>query len=133
MVDRWEHRTVKIREVVFDCHHPAALARFWARLLDGFDVRPYDDEEVARLASLGLTPETDPGVMVDGPGLKLGFQKTDPAPVAKNKVHLDLTVGNLDEAIADAVAIGATVVQRFDESAWLRDPEGNDFCLTEWE
>ena len=124
---------MKIREVVFDCHHPAMLARFWAQLLDGFNVRPYDDEEIARLAGLGLTPETDPGVMVDGPGLKLGFQKTDPGSVSKNKVHLDLTVSSLDEAVAQALAIGATVVKRFDDNAWLRDPEGNDFCLTERE
>lgn len=48
-------------------------------------------------------------------------------------MHLDLTVSSLDEAIAEAVAIGATVVARFDENAWLRDPEGNDFCLTEWD
>ena len=117
---------MKIREVVFDCHHPAMLARFWAQLLDGFNVRPYDDEEIARLAGLGLTPETDPGV-------KLGFQKTDPASVSKNKVHLDLTVSKLDEAVAHALAIGATVVERFEDNAWLRDPEGNDFCLTERE
>ena len=109
------------------------MARFWAQLLDGFDVRSYDDEEIARLAALGLTPEIDPGVMVDGPGLKLGFQKTDPGPTAKNKVHLDLTVSSRDDAISQAVATGATVVERFEENAWLRDPEGNDFCLTEWE
>lgn len=124
---------MKLREIVFDCDHPATLARFWAQMLDGFDVRPYDDEEIARLAALGLTPETDPGVMVDGPGLKLGFQKTDPQPVSKNKVHLDLTARSVDEAVAVAVKLGATVVERFDDSVWLRDPEGNDFCVTERE
>jgi len=124
---------MKIREIVFDCQQPAKLARFWSQMLDGFDVRPYDDEEIERLALLGLTPETDPGVMVDGPELKLGFQKTDPQSVSKNKVHLDLTVSSLDEAIAEALELGATVVERFDEHVWLRDPEGNDFCLTERE
>lgn len=122
---------MKIREIVFDCHHPALLARFWAEMLDGFDVRPYDDEEIERLAELGLTPETDPVVMVDGPGLELGFQKTDLESVAKNKVHLDLSVSSLEGAVADALELGATVVERFDEHVWLRDPEGNDFCLTE--
>lgn len=122
---------MKIREIVFDCHHPAVLARFWARMLDGFDVRAYDDDEIERLAELGLTPETDPVVMVDGPGLKLGFQKTDLESVSKNKVHLDLSVSSLEGAVADALELGATVVERFDEHVWLRDPEGNDFCLTE--
>ena len=123
---------MRLSEIVFDCQHPAALARFWAQLLDGFDVRPYDDEEIARLAALGLTPETDPVVMVDGPGLKIGFQKTETDAVSKNKVHLDVTVEHLDDGVARAVELGATVVERFEENVWLRDPEGNDFCLTLW-
>lgn len=49
-----------IKEIVFDCQATPALARFWAALLDGYAVRAYDDEEVARLAKLGLTPDTDP-------------------------------------------------------------------------
>lgn len=122
---------MRIREIVFDCHHPAKLARFWAEILDDFEVRPYDDEEIARLARLGLTPETDPGVMVDGPDLKLGFQKTDPESRGKNKIHLDLSVSNLDDAVARVESLGATVVDRFDGSVWLRDPEENDFCLTD--
>ena len=126
-------RGMRIREIVFDCHHPAMLARFWAETLDGFEIRPYDAEEIARLASLGFTPDTDPGVMVDGPGLKLGFQKTDPEMVAKNRMHLDLAVADLDAAVEKVVALGATIVNRFEDNIWLRDPEGNDFCLTEWE
>jgi hypothetical protein len=43
-----------------DCHHPAGLPRFWAAALDGFEVRVYDDAEIARLAALGFTPEADP-------------------------------------------------------------------------
>lgn len=121
---------MKIREIVFDCHHPARLARFWAEILDGFEVRPYDDEEIARLAGLGFTPDTDPGVMVDGPDLKLGFQRTYPDAVAKNKVHLDLTVPDLDGAVSKVLSLGATIVERFEDNVWLRDPEGNDFCLT---
>ena len=63
----------RLKEIVIDCRHPAALARFWAGSLDGYRVRPYDDAEIARLAALGFTPETDLTVMVDasggGPGL----------------------------------------------------------------
>lgn len=57
-----------MREIVFDCERPSELARFWAGVLDGYDVRAYDGAEIERLASLGLTPETDPTVAVDGPG-----------------------------------------------------------------
>ena len=120
-----------LTEIVFDCLQPAALARFWAELLDGFEIRPYDDEEVARLASLGLTPETDPCVMVDGPGLHIGFQLTDTQTPPKNKVHLDVRTtarANLVERVCES---GATVVDEFDDHTWLRDPEGNDFCITD--
>jgi hypothetical protein len=64
----------KLKEIVIDAGHPAALARFWAEVIDGYAIRPYDDEEIARLAALGFTPETDPTVMVDGPGPTLCFQ-----------------------------------------------------------
>ena len=57
----------RISEIVIDALHPAALARFWAAALDGYAVRPYDAAEVARLAAMGRTPETDPQVAVDGP------------------------------------------------------------------
>src|SRR4051794_15861908 len=57
-----------LREIVFDCERPSLLARFWAAVLDGYRVRPYDEQEIARLAAIGLSPETDPTVLMDGPG-----------------------------------------------------------------
>lgn len=63
----------RLKEIVIDCNIPSRVARFWAEALDGYDVMPYDDEELARLAALGLTPETDPTVMVEGPGTRLCF------------------------------------------------------------
>jgi hypothetical protein len=58
----------RIKEIVFDAAQPARLARFWAAALDGYAVREYDAAEIARLAGLGLDPETDPTVAVDGDG-----------------------------------------------------------------
>lgn len=66
---------VSLRHIVVDCEHAPSLARFWAAALDGYAVRPYDDAEIARLASVGLTPETDPTVTVDGSGPTLLFQQ----------------------------------------------------------
>ena len=120
-----------LHEIVFDCEHPANLARFWAGCLDGFEVRPYDDAEIARLASLGLTPETDPHVMVDGPDLKLCFQKTDTASAAKNKLHVDVVTESRADVVKRLCQLGASVVREFKSNTWLRDPEGNDFCLTD--
>jgi hypothetical protein len=54
----------KLIQLVVDRERPAALARFWAEALDDFEILPYHDDEVARLASLGLGPETDPTVIL---------------------------------------------------------------------
>lgn len=73
----------RLKQIVIDCHHPAALARFWAAALDDFEVRPYDDAEIARLTALGFTPETDPGVILDGPHIEICFQQADPPSTTK--------------------------------------------------
>jgi hypothetical protein len=123
-----------LKQIVVDCRHPASLARFWAAALDGFEVLPYDDEEVARLAKLGLTPETDSCVIVVGPGFEFGFQQVDLVDLAKKPIHVDLSAADRDAEVERLIALGATVKQRFDTHTWMRDPEGNDFCVTnEWE
>lgn len=122
----------RLRQIVVDARQPAALARFWAVALDGFDLRAYDDAEVARLAALGLTPETDPVVILDGPhGLEVCFQQVEVEPVRKKPLHLDVDSDDRDAEVARLVALGASVVERFDAHTWLRDPEGNDFCVTD--
>src|SRR5918999_1373490 len=81
-------------EVVFDCRHPASLARFWAAALDGYRVAPYDDEELARLQAMGVDdPEDDPSVLVEpvsGSGPRLWFTRVPEPRTVKNRVHLDL-------------------------------------------
>jgi hypothetical protein len=75
-----------LRDVVIDCRHPAGLARFWAEVLDGYEVAPYDDAELERLASLGVTDtEDDPTVLVDGPdgAPRLFFQRVPEAKVSR--------------------------------------------------
>lgn len=119
-----------LKQVVVDCRQPALLARFWAAALDGFEVLPYDDDEVARLASVGLTPESDTCVIVVGPGPELAFQQVDVAEGAKKPMHLDVGASDIAAEVARLVALGATVRERFDDHTWMLDPEGNDFCVT---
>lgn len=121
----------KLREIVFDSAHPAALARFWAQVLDGYAVRAYDAAEIARLSGLGLTPETDPTVLVDGPGPMLCFQKVAEPKSVKNRVHLDVTVPDRRAEVARLLALGASVKREADGYTVLRDPEGNEFCVVE--
>ncbi|KKB80177.1 hypothetical protein VW35_07050 [Devosia soli] len=120
-----------LHEIVFDCDKPADLARFWATILDGYEVRPYDGEEVARLAALGLTPETDTTVMVDGPGPTLCFQNVDGRRYDNNRVHLDVEVNNRGAEVERLVEAGATVDRVLPTYTVMRDPEGNQFCLVD--
>jgi hypothetical protein len=119
----------KLKEIVFDADHPAALARFWAAVIDGYAIRPYDDEEITRLAALGFTPETDPTVMVDGPGPTLCFQIMPGERHVRNRVHIDVSVTERRAEIARLVALGASVAREAEGYTVLRDPEGNNFCL----
>jgi hypothetical protein len=120
-----------LREIVFDALHPAALARFWAAALDGYAVRSDDDAEIARLGALGLTPETDPSVAVDGPGPTLFFQRTAEPKRGRNRVHLDVATRNRRAEVERLVALGATLAREPDGFTVLRDPEGNEFCVVE--
>ena len=118
-----------LKAVVVDCTTPSALARFWSAALEDFEIRPYDEAEIARLAALGFTPETDPGVIVDGPRLELCFQRTDLEMRSKKPMHLDVAVTDLDAEIQRLLGLGATLKQRFEDHAWMLDPEHNDFCV----
>jgi hypothetical protein len=120
----------RLKEIVFDCRHAAPLARFWAALLEDYAVRAYDDEEIARLAGLGFTPETDPVVMVDGPGPTLCFHKIERGR-AQGRIHLDVAVSDRDAEKARAIGLGASVVREADAYTVVADPEGNHFCLVD--
>lgn len=118
-----------INEIVFDCDKPALLAKFWAELLDGYEVRNYDDAEIARLAALGLSPETDPTVMVDGPGPSICFQNVEGRRYDNNRVHFDIEVGDRSGEVQRLNNVGAETVRVLPTYTVMRDPEGNQFCL----
>jgi hypothetical protein len=119
-----------LKEIVFDCRRPAPLARFWTAVLTGYAVRAYDEGEIGRLASLGFTPETDPVVMVDGPGPTLCFHQIERARV-QGRIHLDVLVDDRSKECARLCALGASVVREADGYTVMADPEGNHFCLVE--
>jgi hypothetical protein len=120
-----------IREIVFDCESAPKLARFWAEILDGYAVRPYDQTEIDRLAGLGLTPETDPTVMVDGPGPVLCFQQVPTRKYENNRLHLDISVPDRRQQVDRILALGGTIVRETPGYTVMHDPEGNQFCIVE--
>jgi hypothetical protein len=124
----------RIKDVVFDCSHPASLARFWAAALDDFDVAPYDAAELERLRLTGVDdPEDDPQVLVESRSwpIRLFFQKVPEPRLVKNRVHIDVTSDDADAERQRLIELGATVdpVQPAETFIVMHDPEGNEFCL----
>lgn len=118
-------------QIIFDCERPAALARFWAGALDGYRVRAYDDTEIARLAALGFTPETDPTVLVDGPGPSFCFQQTAERSTARGRLHVDIAAPDRAREVARLRALGAAVQRETSGYTVMCDPEGNRFCVVQ--
>ena len=105
----------RLYEIVVDCADPEALATWWAELIGGRC--EYDAEH--GWAGIEEIPEA--------PFAYLVFVPVPEPKTVKNRIHLDVTTGDL-EAI---VAAGATVLRpQDDEIGWtvLADPEGNEFC-----
>ena len=107
-----------------DCADPVALAGFWARVLgtevhDRFGDPPH---------YVSVTP-TAPG------GPWLSFQRVQEPKAVKNRVHLDITVNDVDEACDRIEALGGRRVPgpAFHEYGFrwhvMTDPEGNEFCV----
>jgi hypothetical protein len=101
---------------------------WWAPLL-GYRVRPWTNDDLARLAEQGLSgPTEDPSVAADPPegpdGMTVWFLKVPEPKVAKNRVHLDLW-GDADAIVAS----GATLIAKLPKWTVLADPEGNEFCV----
>ena len=119
----------QIKEIVIDALNPQALARFWAEVLDDYAIRPYDDEELARLAEQGLTVATDPSVAVDGSGPTLFFQRTLHPKNTRNRVHLDLRCASRPDEVARLQRLGATIRDTHESYTVRLDPEGNEFCI----
>jgi hypothetical protein len=124
-----------LADIVFDCAHPASLARFWVAALDGYAVAAYDDAELARLAAVGITStEDDPTVLVEprAGGPRLWFQQVPEPKVVKNRVHLDVRAGDRRAEVDRLLSLGAAVVDdQADGLTVMRDPEGNEFCVVE--
>lgn len=125
----------RLHDIVVDCRHPASLARSWAAVLDGYNVAPYDDADIARLRALGIDDvEDDPTVLVEAPGVspRLFFQRVVEPKVVKNRWHLDVVADDPDIELPRLLKLGAVVRddrRTIDNLVTLADPEGNEFCL----
>ena len=124
----------RLRDVVFDCRHPASLARFWVAALEGYAIAPYDEAELVRLRATGVDdPEDDPTVLVEpssGSGPRLWFQRVPETKQVKNRVHLDLASADVSAEVLRLAGLGARVLAEQQGWVTMEDPQGNEFDLT---
>ena len=59
------------------------------------------------------------------------FQEVPEPKAAKNRLHLDIEVADRVAEVARLTAKGAKAIAQLDTWTVLRDPEGNEFCLTD--
>ena len=105
-----------VAALAVDSQDPQALAAWWQRLLGGRVEVDADDDVMLYLAG----------------GLNLIFMAVPDAKQGKNRLHLDLRASAYEQAVRQAVALGAVLapdVYEGDRWTVLRDPEGNEFCI----
>ena len=109
-------------QVNIDCLDAHSLRAFYCAALD---YRPEGET--------GVYTSCAPGEGTVGP--KLIFQKVPESKSAKNRVHLDLIVGDIEAESTRFIALGATRVTAEPvcegDECWIimLDPEGNEICL----
>src|SRR2546426_9194629 len=110
----------QLSDVVIDCAKPAAVARFWAAALDGYEVAPYDEAELERLRNMGIEdPEDDPFVLVmntSGQGPRLFFQQVPEGKVVKNRLHMALAAPDRKGEVQRLEAPGARTGQEVSDN-----------------
>ena len=106
--------------ITIDCHDPGFLLSFWQQLVGGnlMADSPDDYLMLEDIPIIGL----------------MGFQKVPEKKQVKNRVHLDLEVPDIEEAVTSSTRIGATrlgVVHEEPANFFqvMSDPEGNEFCF----
>jgi predicted enzyme related to lactoylglutathione lyase len=111
----------RLHWIVIDTVDPARVAPFWCALL-GVQERGWFGEDYLMLTTDGGAPP-------------VAFQRVPEAKSAKNRLHVDLEVDDLDEAVSRIRALGGSTASDVRELPggyrWrvMADPEGNEFCI----
>ncbi|GAB3836911.1 VOC family protein [Micromonospora andamanensis] len=109
--------------VTIDCLDPERVARFWSALL-GREPGPSQEGWVY----LGERGDPQP---------RLVFQPVSEPPTGKVRIHLDVSVDDIDEAMTTVISLGGrSTGERHDYEGGvvvvMADPEGHEFCLVEY-
>ena len=109
--------------ITIDCRDPGRLAAFWAALLD-------------RKEAPSLPGWHQLGDRGDA-ALRINFQPVPEPKQGKTRIHLDVTVDDIDEGIRSVLRLGGRETGErhdYDEGVVvvMADPEGNEFCLVQY-
>jgi predicted enzyme related to lactoylglutathione lyase len=121
---RYGGRTDTALAVVLDCADLDRATEFWCAAL-GYAALP-------KQAGSGPYHVLLPA---DGSGIELLLQQVSDGKVAKNRMHFDLRVLDLDAEVSRLIALGASQVtdEPLRNNGWvwhvLQDPDGNEFCV----
>jgi hypothetical protein len=139
-------------QVVVDSADPHGQADWWAETLD-WAVEPSDEAFIRRMIDEGYATDADTtthrGVLVwregaairhpedpaSGRRRRVLFQLVPEGKTVKNRVHLDVWVGDgAKEAVDRLTERGATLLHEGQQGPhhWftMADPEGNEFCVS---
>jgi len=109
--------------VTIDCQDAERVADFWSALLD----RPRGPMEDGFIY-LGVRDDAQPWIV---------FQAVPEPKRGKVRIHLDVTVDDIEAGIDEVLALGGSSLDtRFEYAegvvVTVSDPEGHEFCLVQY-
>jgi Glyoxalase-like domain len=109
--------------ITIDCRDPGRLAAFWGSLL-GREEAP----SLPGWRQLGNRGDS---------ALRINFQPVPEPKQGKARIHLDVTVADIDAGIRSVLRLGGRETGErhdYDEGVVvvMSDPEGNEFCLVQY-
>jgi hypothetical protein len=139
-------------QVSADSLRPHVLADWWAETL-GWEVEPSDEAFIRRMIAEGYATEEKDTIVHRGSlvwkegaairhpdGItgapRVHFQLVPDEKIVKNRMHLDVRVGDgeVEQVLARLIERGATFLYhgRQGPHTWvtMADPEGNEFCVS---
>lgn len=110
---------MRLFNITCDAHDPVALAGFWSAVLQ----RPVVDWANENIAVIERA-DGEPNWL---------FLRVPEGKTAKNRMHVDFDVDDLDATRTELESLGAAFVHERNEYGlrWytFQDPEGNEFCV----
>ena len=109
--------------ITVDCVDPGRLSVFWGALLGRGEVA-----SLPGWRQIGARGDAEP---------RINFQPVPEPKRGKARLHLDLTVDDMAEAIRTVMSLGGRCLDQrheYDEGVVvvMADPEGNEFCLVQY-